>query len=925
MHPLRIASLFILISFALFGKLNAQQSASYKISGQLRDTADKRNLENASIVLLKNKDSVLYKSVRANKEQRFVINSVDTGKYVILVVYPGYASLVDRVSVNNSDVDLGVLAMNTKIKVMQEVLLKTRVAAVRMRGDTTEYTADSFHVGPNADVQELIRSMPGFQVNSKGEIVTQGEKVNKILVDGEEFFSDDPAVVTKNLRADAIDKVQVFDKKSEQAAFTGIDDGERTKTINLKLKEDKKHGYFGKAEAGTNFNKYNSGRLMANSFKGKRKLAGYVTTDNTSFDGLSWEDSKNYSSGSGNESISVGDDGGVSISITSGDEDGGNEGLPNQQTAGLLFSNKIGKTTTNNGGQYQRLGVNYNGSDRITTLLPTGSQTNSSKKDQSSNKKKYKFNTTNEWGTDSTGYLKVILRGARTLKDVITNYAGETVDNNNTTLNSSARNTNLSSEETSFGSSVVFRKKFKKKGRTISFTADGYTNENTESLLLNATNTYYIGVVGPRTEHTDQHKTSSQNEGSLNGSLVYTEPLGKTNFLVFNYGLALGKNQLGRDTYEKDLSGNYNNNIDSLSNKFRFNNSNNSFSISYKYVKKKINAAVGVGVGHVNYNLLDYEVGERSVSFNNFLPNASIQFSPKQQRRFRISYFGKTINPTLTQIQPLVDNIDPLNVNIGNPNLKQGFTHSFQLNGNDYKVLKERGINLWGGYNTSSNAITTSSTLNVDGKRTTNYTNVNGNQDGYLSVNYGKGIFKGLNANIGLRLNFRKSTNFINGIRNISNYKNYNLNSYVGRWGDKALTFYLGANASYAVSVTTINPKSNAFWSYSGWGGFTYKMKKQKLYFGADLDYTAYQKSPLFPDRKNILLFHPNIKKVFGKGDAWEAKILVSDLFNQRQYIDRSFYGNTITESTHNGINRYVMVSLVYNFSKNGKPVSFGF
>ena len=146
--------------------------------------------------------------------------------------------------------DLKKIYLNTKSYVLKEVIVRNTVSAIRIKGDTTEYRADSFRVGPNADVQELLKRLPGIQVNSKGEIKAQGEQVNKVLVDGEEFFSDDPAVVTKNLRADIVDKVQVFDKKSDQAAFTGIDDGVKTKTINLQLKEDKKNelnfntGYF---------------------------------------------------------------------------------------------------------------------------------------------------------------------------------------------------------------------------------------------------------------------------------------------------------------------------------------------------------------------------------------------------------------------------------------------------------------------------------------------------------------------------------------------------------------------------------------------------------------------------------------------------------------------------------------------------------
>lgn len=317
----------------------------YSIKGEVKDTVDKKNLNNASIVLLHAKDSILYKTTRTQANGAFNLSEIKNGAYILMIAYPQYADYLESIQVNNASIDLNVIPLNTKVHLLKEVIIKNTISAIRVKGDTTEYKADSFRVTPNADVQELIKKMPGFQVNSKGEITTQGEKVNKVLVDGEEFFSDDPAVVTKNLRADAVDKVQVFDKKSDQAAFTGIDDGQTSKTINLQLKEDKKNGHYGKLEVGSNFDRYSNGKALVNAFKGKKKFAGYLTTDNTKFEGLSWDEQRNYSDG-GNTVTTLGDDGSMSIYFSGGDDYDEQIGLPNQQSGGLVLANKWGNTST---------------------------------------------------------------------------------------------------------------------------------------------------------------------------------------------------------------------------------------------------------------------------------------------------------------------------------------------------------------------------------------------------------------------------------------------------------------------------------------------------------------------------------------------------------------------------------------------------
>jgi hypothetical protein len=480
-------SLLVLASSLFFQTIFAQSS----IKGQITDSAEKKQLYNASINILRAKDSILVGSTRANKDGQFNLPAKSEGKYILMITYPQYADYIDKIELaNGQELNLGTLYLNTKAYLLKEVIVRNTISAIRIKGDTTEYKADSFRVNPNADVQELLRKMPGIQVNSKGEITAQGEKVNKVLVDGEEFFSDDPAVVTKNLRADIVDKIQVFDKKSDQASFTGIDDGQKTKTINVQLKEDKKNGYFGKAEIGSNFGEYGNGKLLANSFKGKKKVAAYFTQDNTKFEALNWDETRNYSDG-GNTTMEVGEDGGVSMYFSGEDEYGSNVGLPNQKSAGFVFGNKWMKSSTNNTAQFQNLIMNSLGKNYSKTILPDSSFISNISDAQYSDKKKFKINSINEWGTDSTGLFKITLKAADVLLEGTSLYEGQTKGETGHLINTSRRQSSLNEDDKTLTTNLSYRRKFAKKGRTISFVSDLNFNDKVQDGLLVSNNQYF--------------------------------------------------------------------------------------------------------------------------------------------------------------------------------------------------------------------------------------------------------------------------------------------------------------------------------------------------------------------------------------------------------------------------------------------------
>jgi hypothetical protein len=907
-----------LLSLATFAQISS-------IKGTVKDTTEKKVLSLASVNILRAKDSVLVKTVRTSNNGEFSIASLPVGNYIIMVSYPQYADFTDKIVVEGTPLTLSI-AIDTKAHILKEVIVKNTVSAIRVKGDTTEYKADSFYVTPNADVQELLKKMPGIQVNARGEITAQGEKVNKVLVDGEEFFSDDPAVVTKNLRADVVDKVQVFDKKSDQAVFTGIDDGQKSKTINLQLKEDKKNGYFGKAEAGSNFNQFGNGKLMSNAFKGKRKIAGYVTTDNTKFDNLNWDEAQNYGDGGG--MVTEFNDGGMSMIFNSEGDEGGSTGFPNQQSAGATYSNKFDKGSINTSAQYNRLIVNGLTSAYSKTILPTNSIVNNTNSAQRTEKRKYKLTTTDQWGTNSTGLFKLTLKGANVISDNTTSFTGGSfIPETGANLNNTARTTSNSTNDKTLNGSISYRLRFAKKGRTISVNSDFNFGDKTQDGLLNAQNEFFNAsnvIVKQETIAQTKALTQLTSAGSVN--TVYTEPIGKNSFLIFNYKIGLAGNNSERNTFDAK-AGQPKIKVDTLSNHFKFNTVNNSGNISYRYAVKKVNFNIGTGVGTANYSMFDYATNaNRSINFTNFIPSATFNFTPKQQKKFILSYVGNTQNPSLLQIQPIIDNTDPLNITVGNANLRQSFTNRVSFNFNSFKVMKSKYVQLNGSFSNTNDAIATASTIDAFGKSVNQYVNVDGNYNYNTGFYYNFELYKGINLGMNTGINGGRYNNVVNGIKNTNDNISSRVSIELSYWGDKKVNFWSSFEASNNKTVSSIRPgASTNFWSYRNNSNVQLKFKKAKFFIDLNTDITVFQKSVAFPNQRNIFLVHPSMRKVISKNDKLEAKLMIYDIFNQNQFVDRNITSNFISETANNGIRRYALFSIVYNFSKNGKPVSMGF
>ena len=930
MRKIILAALILLSSCAIFG----QQST---LKGTVVDSTDNKNLQNTVITVMRARDSVLLKFARADKSGHFTINNLDSGRLIIMITHPYLGDYFDAVDVPvNGEKDLGQVVMIPKSKLLAEVIIKSG-SPIRIKGDTTVYTADSFKVREGANVEELLRRLPGIQVDKDGKITAMGERVKKVLVDGEEFFGSDPGIATKNLRADIVKEVEVFDKKSDQAEFTGIDDGVKDKTINLKLKEDKKKGYFGKAEAGGGLkDKYNNS-LMVNAFKGKRKLAAYGIMSNTGKTNLDWEDANNYGGGMDGMESGVTDDGGMYVNFSQSDDEnfrGGRNGIPTNWNGGLHYSNKFngGKQSLNAGYKFTKVNAPGVTTTFSKVFLPDTSWNTNSVNRSFSSKDKHALNMTVETTLDSMNTLKWTTKANHNTTASRNNYYSEALTTDGDSINNSARNSNNNSEVNSVNTTLLWKHKFKKLSRTLSVNTDINWNRNTSNGLLYSLNNYFEGGLIKDRDTTDQQNQATSEAQGLATKVAYTEPLMKDTYLELSYALNFNNNINDRITSVKDGSGKYETRIDSLSNSFTFRKLVNTPGLNFRVNKKKYNYSFGASVGFSNFVQTNRTIDTKTnYNYVNFFPRANFVYKLKPSQNFRFNYNGSTQAPSLEQLQPIRVNTDPLNIYIGNQSLKQAFRHNFNLGYSSYNVLKEK--NLWVNLsaNMTQNAFVQSSTIDVSGKRTYQTVNTSGvyNINFYSDYGFKLGDSKwrlgfGPNANWNRNIDFVKNETTSIITRNINNTKSYGVRVNLNKYVQDKYNFYMGPNFTWNHSKSSVNQAANAdYWQFNGYAeGAVTVPGKSKIELGSDVNFQMRQKDPRFPASNNFTTWNAHVTKRMFKNE-WELTLGLFDILNQNRGYQRNFNSYSFTETYYNTLKRYWMLSLVWNFSKNGKPASF--
>ncbi|WP_091150185.1 outer membrane beta-barrel family protein [Mucilaginibacter pineti] len=905
---------------------------SYSIKGSVADTASNAKLTNATVAILNAKDSILQKFTRVS-DGTFAINNLKKGKFILMITYSGYADYVEHFTLDSTKVshDFGRVSMTLKSKLLAEVIIKAKAAAVKIKGDTTEFNAKAFTVQPNAKVEDLLKELPGIQVDKDGKITAQGQTVSKVLVDGEEFFGDDPTLVTKNLRADMVDKVQLYDKTSDQAAFTGIDDGQKTKTINIKLKEDKKNGYFGKIDAEGGTDKYYQEQILFNRFKGKEKFSAYGTIGNTGKIGLGWEDNSKYGGG-GNFEFGDGGDimifgGGGNDDLDSFDGRYSGEGIPLARSGGLHYDTKWN-------GDKQSINTNYKvGSLDVDGTKNTLTQNNlpgnyiNSNTDQTFNNHMFrqKLDATYQIKLDTTSNLKIMVDGTDKNSTTDNTYNTTSVRSNGSNTNN--RTINNDATQKIFNASAFYTKKFKKKGRTFSLNvSDAYNKNDTKGNLKSEIDYFSDKAVLDSSKVVDQFKTTNTLSNVFASNMTYTEPLTKAFSAIVNYGVNINNGTSDRRSFNKASSGQYTALDSSLSNDFKLNQVSNQFGLSFNYKKGKSTVYFGSRVSSVNFKQIDEFNSDNANSiitrnFVNWFPQASFQYRFSQQRSVRISYYGNTTQPTIDQIQPVRVNTDPLNITLGNPNLKPSFSNRFSASYNSYKVLSGESIWVNGSYSTTMNPIVSNTTTDNSGNSTYQSSNLHGKQtvNVYFNADYGRKIFGEMNAGLEASANgstyYNLATYELTGTQlNKTTSYTYSGQFSLSKYVQKKYDARISAGPTYTLNSSSLQTTNNNGRGFNANGSFNIYLPG-KFQVGSDGNYQYNAKTTSFDQDFKRFILNANITKSFMKDESLKVAVSGNDLLNQNKGYTRNGTANVFTQERYTSIKRYFMLSVTWDFN----------
>jgi Outer membrane protein beta-barrel family/CarboxypepD_reg-like domain len=912
--------------------LNLSSYGQISISGNVKDTTEKKSIVHATVLLLQQKDSIMVRFTRTDQNGHFILKNIPKGKFLLLTSYPKYADFVDELEVkDSSDIQLPAISMILKSQLLQEVVVTGNKAAIRIKGDTTEFKADSFKVQQGATVEELLKKLPGIQVDKNGKITAQGETVQKVLVDGEEFFGDDPTLVTQNLRADMVDKVQVYDKKSDQANFTGIDDGQKTKTINLQLKDDKKNGYFGKLEAGVGTDGYYNYQAMVNFFKKKKKISAYGIASNTGKTGLNWQENGSYGQSFANnvdydENMGYftwsGNQQEDDLDSWSGQYDG--QGYPKVLTAGVHFNDKWSEDRQSINGNYKILQLNVNGNTETNTktILPDTLYFNNEKKAFNNQILRNRLSGIYEYHFDSTSSIKVNADGGTDHKITNNQYTTEARAIDSALVNQTNRTTSTIGDVNTLNTNLIWRKKLKKRGRTISFNLSEVYKGSSSDGSLYAENDFYSGGTSPK-QIIDQHKNFINKNLQLDSRITYSEPLSKSSSLLVNYGISIDNSNSNRSSYSKDVDGKYTV-LDSIySNDYLFNVFTQKAGLNYSLIKKKFRINAGSDIGFTNFKQDDVPnqlVTKRD--FINWYPRANMTYSFTRQSSLRLNYNGNTTQPTIQQIQPIANNDDPLNIAVGNPNLKPQFANNIRLSFNDYNELSQRYIYTSVSASFTEDAISSKDYIDTVGRRVLQAVNVNGNYNINAYLGYGfKWKKPGINIDFGPNFNTSRNVSIINNVTNVTNSGNYSLQLNLNKFKEKKYGIGLSGNATYSQSISSIQVGiKTTYWTYNIRPDIDFFLPL-KFQIHTDCDINIRPKSTTFPSNNTVAFWNAWIGKKFTKNDALLLKASVNDLLNMNIGFNRNVSSNYISQTTYSTIQRYFMLSLVWNFTKAGTPM----
>ena len=901
------------------------------IKGLLYDSIAKQPVGAATISVMDRKDSSLISFTMTGNDGLFELKGIPNGQYRLLVTHVSYYNNNSYFSISDSskNKDLGQVQLFDRNKVLEEVVVTNEAPPVTMVGDTIQYNAGSFKTVANASVEQLLKRLPGVKVDKDGTVTAQGEKVAKVLVDGKEFFGNDPKIATRNLPADAVDKVQVFDKQSDQATLTGFEDGNYEKTINLKLKKDKKKGVFGKINGGSDFTKRYEGKFNVNSFKGARQFSAIGMGNNTNAEGFSFMDILNFT-GALNQMRQSGSGGNININVSADDANalgmGGNSnaGIKTAWGGGLNYNNIVG-TVHDLQSNYFYNHFNPRVTSRIyrQNILQGASNfyNENSLSDNSNNS--HRINLNDLWQLDSSSTLRIIPVFSYQTTDNISSRNYSTTAADGSMINAGFSDNRNHSQGYNFRNELSYRKKFKRKGRTFSLNLQNSLNETTGIGSLSSIINYYTAGLISRRDTLNQRSNSKGDLKGFTAKAVYTEPLWKRSLLEFSASRSHTNSSSNKITYDYNGgNGKYDVLNQTLSNDFenRYGYTNAGFRLRKQARKYSYSLGVNWQKADLEGRIISTNKDSLiSKSFTNILPNATFKYNFSRFRSFSLNYNANTNQPTLSQLQPVPDNSNPLYIREGNPDLKQEYSHNFRGNLNLMAPYKNKNFFMFFNTMFTDHKIVNYDSLDLaTGIRRMRPVNVSGVYNLNADINYSLPL-KFLKGSIewGNTVRFNKGKQFINSQLNEIRQFAWGPQWRLDINPTEKLNFNLGAELNYNRTRYSAQPsQNNNYLSQEYSASVDWDLPKQ-FAFSSSFGYTINdQLSAGFNAR--VPLWNASISRQFMKFNRGEVKFAATDLLNRNQGISRNTSQNYIEDKEVNTLKRFFLLSFTYSLTKSG-------
>ena len=912
--------LFFTLAFA-----SSAVAQSFSLTGKLIDKQEDIPLFGAYVFVTKKGESGNATAI-SEDDGTFIITNLPKGTYILKVTYVGYDAYEQAIEIDTKNLNLGIIDMRSGSVDLSQVVVTGKQVLATQDGDTTMYNANSFKVNSDANAEDLIRKMPGVVIQD-GKVQAQGEDIKEVLVDGKPFFGNDPAAALKSLPAEIISKIQVFDQKSEQAQFTGFDDGETSKTINIITKSNKRNGQFGNVYAGYGYeDRYQAG-INNNFFSGNRRISIIGMSNNIN--------QQNFSS---DDLLGVV---GSSRGRRGGRGGGGSSFLVNQQNGitttnalGVNYSDKWGKKITVSGSyffnqanneQVQDLNRQFLDNEEVTENYEEYSASNSSNLNHRLNGRfEYKINDKNSIsfrprltiqqndGTDSTIGQTVL--GSTFLNDA----------NNIFSSDLSAVN---------YSGNLLFRHRFDKSRRTISLNvSSGYNNRLGESNLLSQNNFY---LQTNRSDTLDQFATTDNAGWNVSTNVSYTEPVGKKGMLMMNYRIRYNENNSLQETYDfAELTQDYSAFNALLSNDFDNTNITHQIGTGYNIRPSKalmmMVRITGEYTTLTNDQTYPIET-EVNRSFQNVLPFVMIRYTKDKTENFRLFYRTSTRTPTSNQLQDVLDNSNPLQLSIGNPSLNQAYQHNvflrYQKTNTDkasvfYTLLSASFAN---NYITNSTYLSRTENpifedLNLPrGSQLTQPVNL----DGYLSartfVTYGVPVsFIKSNFNMNLSASYNRIPGLINDALNYSNSLTYGAGLTLSSNISENIDFTLSSTTSLNNVNNTIQTATNSeFLSQRSQAKIVLTTPKG-LVFRTDFNHQLYSGlSDGFND--DFIIWNIAVAQKILKDKRGELSLTLFDILKQNTSIRRNITDIYIEDVQTQVLQQYVMLTFRYQIRNFGE------